>query len=127
MVYSVEDQYTFTSLSDWITECFNNNSNPSDLVLAIVANKSDLQNEVEVDSVKAFCAENEIRLFFATSALTGKNVDRMFQDVVTAIHRVEQERGKEEGGEAKDKKNIKVTSTSIKVTPTSSSRGGCKC
>ena len=77
-------------------ECRNNG--PSTISLVLVGNKIDLENERQVshEEGEEFAKKNNM-LFFETSALSGKNIDLLFNDSVEAIE------AKIENGYYKDK------------------------
>lgn len=78
IVYDVTNRHSFENLQKhWLRELRENTS--SDLVVAIVGNKCDLESSRRVTTEEAakFAQENNF-LFLETSAKTGKNVDAVF-------------------------------------------------
>ena len=96
VVYDITERESFNDVSNWIEECKNNG--PSTISLVLVGNKIDLENERQVshEEGEEFASRNNM-LFFETSALSGKNIDLVFNDSVEAIDR------KIESGYYKDK------------------------
>ncbi|KAH0790774.1 small GTP-binding protein [Histomonas meleagridis] len=87
-VYDVNSVSTFEGIPTWL-EAFKNSVGRSS-VLYLVGNKVDLvQGSSKVDEATAlkYAEENDFT-FFQTSALTGLNVDRLFQNV---MHRLASE------------------------------------
>jgi len=74
------------------------NNGPSTISLVLVGNKIDLENERQVshEEGEEFAKKNNM-LFFETSALSGKNIDLLFNHSVEAIE------AKIENGYYKDK------------------------
>lgn len=86
LVYSVEDSYTFENLKDWIDDA----APYIDLDMfewELVGNKCDLGNEVEKERVQARLDQLKAKLFYQTSAKTGKNVEQAFNSLVSTIHK----------------------------------------
>ncbi|KAA6400132.1 MAG: putative GTP-binding protein yptV4 [Streblomastix strix] len=76
LVYDVSRRQTFESLNEWVSDLQKYGS--QDLVVAIVANKSDKPDRVvSTEEGQAF-AEDHRYLFYETSAKTGENVDETF-------------------------------------------------
>lgn len=121
-MYSMEDQYTLDSLTDWIEECIEQNERPDDLIWILAGNKSDLDNEVDPKTVEAFCQKYKITHPFFISAKNGNKVNELITYVAKSVHDI-----RSLGG---SKKNV-TESSSIKVSKTSSRQertsSGCKC
>jgi len=84
VVYDITKKKTFDNSKDWIEECRKYGDNTETLVL--VGNKSDLEQEREVPKEEAEeFAKNNNMLFYETSALTGENIQKLFQDSTKII------------------------------------------
>ena len=114
-MYSMEDQYTLDSLTDWIEECIEQNERPDDLIWMLAGNKSDLANEVDPKTVEAFCQKYKITHPFFISAKNGDKVHELISYVAKSAYNI-----RTSGGV---KKNT-VESSSIKVSKTSTSTQG---
>lgn len=116
-MYSMEDQYTLQSLSDWIRECVDMNEAPDNILWILVGNKNDLENEVEPSSVEAFCKEHDITHLYFISAKSGKKVDEMLHSVLKAAL------------ENHDNMSSTVITeiVNVGVTTTHRNRGKCNC
>ncbi|OHT15498.1 small GTP-binding protein [Tritrichomonas foetus] len=79
IVYDISNANSFSKLSDWIRNV--RDLAPADCTIAIVGNKSDLsdQRQVSTEEGRAF-AESHGFPFFETSALTGENVQALFEE-----------------------------------------------
>ena len=85
LMYSVEDQYTFENLQEWI-ENAQDSVDLDNFVWALVGNKCDLPLEIEHDHILDKCEFLGTKLSFFTSAKTGENVQAAFEEIVEAIH-----------------------------------------
>ena len=87
VVYDITKRESFNDVSNWMKECRNNG--PSTISLVLVGNKIDLENERQVshEEGEEFAKKNNM-LFFETSALSGKNIDLLFNDSVEAIETI---------------------------------------
>ncbi|OHT11044.1 small GTP-binding protein [Tritrichomonas foetus] len=85
LVYDSTDRHTFIDLPQWL-DTFRETAGQQALI-TIVGNKIDLDDKIKVDQNEGqqFANENNLS-FVATSALTGYNVDYLFQSVVEQIH-----------------------------------------
>lgn len=85
LVYDITRLSTFVNIKKWLHELreFGN----EDMVIILVANKSDLSHsrEVEKEEGKVF-AEKEGLCFMETSALQNLNVEEAFLQMITIIH-----------------------------------------
>ncbi|KAH7649004.1 Rab5 [Cryptosporidium xiaoi] len=80
VVYDITNSDSFQGAKSWISEL--QNINNSDIVVALVGNKQDLESSraVDVDIVSAYAKEKGI-LNFETSAKTGYNVQALFEEI----------------------------------------------
>lgn len=85
LMYSVEDQYTFENLQEWV-ENAQVSVDPDNFVWALVGNKCDQPLEIEHDLISAKCTTIGTKLNFFTSAKTGENVRAAFEEIIKAIH-----------------------------------------
>jgi GTPase SAR1 family protein len=91
LVYSVTSRESFTgiqSLYDHIRKVTNNDKFP----VLLVGRKSDLVAEREVQMAEGEQLAARLRprcRFMETSAKTGENVDEIFNDIASAVHRKE--------------------------------------
>ena len=84
IVYDITDRDSFNSVSDWIEEAKTNG--PSSITLALVGNKSDLEDKRQITYEEGEeLAQRNSMIFFETSALNGKNVDKMFYTITESI------------------------------------------
>lgn len=83
VVYDQTNAASFTRAQDWVKQVTATTSNPN-IVIAIAANKMDLVEdhgrEVPLDDVENF-AEREGLLLMETSALSGRNVQKLFETI----------------------------------------------
>ncbi|KAH8741394.1 Rab5 like small GTpase [Cryptosporidium ryanae] len=80
VVYDITNSDSFQGAKSWISEL--QNINNSDIVVAIVGNKQDLESSrtVDADMVSAYAKEKGI-LSFETSAKTGYNIQTLFEEI----------------------------------------------
>ena len=84
LVYDVTDRSTFEALDEWIRS-FRNVAGMYPHIV-IVGNKCDLDTKIVVDKIEGQnYAENHGMKFFYTSALTGYNVDFLFQNIAQIV------------------------------------------
>ena len=85
LVYEINNRKSFENLSNWI-ENFKK-SEPKTVLKVLVGNKCDLEEKREVseEEGRKFAENNEMLLFFETSAKTGKNVEEVFKQSAALI------------------------------------------
>lgn len=85
LVYDITRRPTFDNVRKWLHEL--REFGGEDMVIILVANKSDLgqSREVEREEGKGF-AETEGLCFMETSALQNLNVEEAFLQMITKIH-----------------------------------------
>jgi GTPase SAR1 family protein len=114
------------SLARWIAEARAHGN--KEITLALVGNKSDLedQREVSVEEAQLFAEQNSL-LFLETSAKTGNNVDSAFintaREILTKIENAEYDLSNEHCG-------IKIGNASYKENlhrKSVADKAECKC
>ena len=105
LVYDITNNESFTALKQyWLNEVKENC--PSDIVIAVAGNKSDLVGQVDEEEVRRFVEENEI-VFKNTSAVDNSGIKELFRDVGKVylkryLEEDEQQVNEEEGGKEED-------------------------
>ena len=91
-MFSVVDSNSFFNIYNWLTEYFKNTENKKTPIFLMVGNKIDLSNErkVSLQDIKlqtaSFKREFNIDfIYFETSALSGQNVDLVFDTIIEKI------------------------------------------
>ena len=86
VVYDITNRDTFNNVSNWVEQCKNNG--PSTISLVLVGNKEDLEDKrvISYEEGEDFANRNNMQ-FFETSALSGKNINEMFNGSVEIIIR----------------------------------------
>ncbi|XP_065065140.1 ras-related protein Rab-22A-like [Rhopilema esculentum] len=80
VVYDITNEASFNCVKKWVKEL--NQFGPKDIVIAIAANKKDLESNREVPREEGQqYAEGIDALFVETSALTAENVDTIFVNI----------------------------------------------
>jgi len=81
VVYDQTNPVTFERAQEWVRQVMQTSTNPN-IVIALAANKADLvdQRKVEVEKAQAF-ADREGLLLMETSAMTGRNIARLFEAI----------------------------------------------
>ncbi|XP_058226869.1 ras-related protein RHN1-like isoform X3 [Rhododendron vialii] len=87
VVYDMSSMDTFVRAKKWVQE-LKKQGNPN-LILALVANKSDLETEREVDSEEGqqLSQENGM-LFIETSAKASVNINELFYEIVSCLEKL---------------------------------------
>ena len=84
LVYDITKPGSFTALQEWVVELKNNA--PTDLVLAVCGNKSDLELDRIVERSTAEKYSRDIgAIYIEASAKNGDKVQRLFEDVAKLV------------------------------------------
>ena len=86
MVYAINSKESFLNINQWLKEV-KLNSNP-DVKIILIGNKSDLENERQVnyEEAKKYKEENKILYFEETSAKTGLNAKKVFEEAAKILY-----------------------------------------
>ena len=86
MVYSIDSKESFLHINQWLKEV-RIQSNP-DVKIILIGNKADLESEREVDYdvAQKFKEENQILYFEETSAKTGLNSKKVFEEAAKILY-----------------------------------------
>ena len=111
LVYDITSKKTFEAVSYWSEELSRNCQREDEIVIIVVGNKADLEDQREVSSdVAQEQADSIHATFIEVSALSGVNIERLFQiAAIEAIKKKEKPHRAEE-----DKVDISQTSTEKK-------------
>jgi small GTP-binding protein len=84
IVYDITKLDSFNNVITWVEECKRNG--PSTITMVLVGNKIDLEDKrvVSYEEGKDFAERNNM-LFYETSALNGKNIDKLFKETLEKI------------------------------------------
>ncbi|KAJ6242593.1 ras-related protein rab-5c [Anaeramoeba flamelloides] len=83
VVYDVTDYESFKRAQDWISEL--ESENDTDVKIALVGNKIDIQNEVVSKEEASNYAKKKGYSFYQTSAKTGEGVTEMFHGLTKSL------------------------------------------
>ena len=84
LVYDISSRESFEHISNWIEDCLA--QSPKTVFMVLVGNKSDLNESRKVSFQEGQeMAKNNHLMFFETSAKTGENVDKIFEDSAKEI------------------------------------------
>ena len=85
-VFDYNDLASFENMSEWI-KLFEESNGNMNIPKYLVGNKSDLENKITEEKINKFL--NEVKFKFKrTSALTGANIDELFQEIAEDIFKV---------------------------------------
>ena len=126
LVYDITNKYSFEELQKyWVQQV--KDSSPKDIILAIIANKSDLIEKEQVDEADARNYANKINALFAlTSAKNNFGVDDLFLEIAKKYSGAEFANRVEENDEIEEYR--KIRKESVKITKESQNkikRRGC--
>ncbi len=116
LVYDISNKYTFEELQNyWIDQV--RDSAPKDIILAIVANKSDLIESEQVDEAMAreFAKDNGA-LFALTSAKTTSGVESLFLDIAKKYTGTDSASTIESENKKEEEEYRKIRKDSVKIT-----------
>ena len=114
VVYDITCLDSFNNVSSWIEDC--KNYSPKNVYIVLVGNKSDLEERRQIPTEKGQEIADKFGIsFFETSAKTGSNVVKIFEESAKEIaKRIDSDfydLNDEDCGIRKGKKNIKVSNT----------------
>ena len=84
LVYDITNRDSFEHISNWIEDCLS--QSPKTVFMVLVGNKSDLneQRKVSFEEGQQMARNNNL-MFFETSAKSGENVDKIFEESAKEI------------------------------------------
>ena len=87
IVYSIDKKNSFKDINSWIKE-IRVNSSP-DIKIVLIGNKSDLDKDRQVsyEEGKKYLDDDEVLKFFETSAKTGENIKKLFQEISIILYK----------------------------------------
>jgi small GTP-binding protein len=114
VVYDITCLDSFNNVSSWIEDC--KNYSPKNVYIVLVGNKSDLEERRQIPTEKGQEIADKFGIsFFETSAKTGSNVVKIFEESAKEIaKRIDSDfydLNDEDCGIIKGKKNIKVSNS----------------
>ena len=85
LVYDISNRDSFEHISSWIEDCAS--QSPKTVFMVLVGNKSDLEEKREItfEEGEDMAKKNNL-MFFETSAKTGDNISRVFEDSAKEIN-----------------------------------------
>ena len=87
IVYSIDQKNSFKDINLWIKE-IRLNSSP-DIKIVLIGNKSDLDKDRQVsyEEGKKYLDDDEVLKFFETSAKTGENIKKLFEEISIILYK----------------------------------------
>jgi GTPase SAR1 family protein len=83
LVFSLNDPQTLSNLESWVQLLHESLS--STPIIFLIGTKADLPIKVDPDSIWDFRKKYRIENYFETSALTGLNVERLFEEFAVLL------------------------------------------
>ena len=84
LIFDRTSKKSFKNIESWINDCKSNGN--KNIKLLLVGNKSDLDTiEVEAEDIKKICKQYDLK-YIETSALTGQNVNKIFQEIAELVN-----------------------------------------
>jgi len=105
VVFSLTNIKSFYQVKYWITTIKENSPNKN-IPIILIGNKCDLKKEVQDELINEYKNNKGIK-YFETSALTGKNIHKIFTELYTEIYNIQKNKKgaeKEEVFSIEDKK-----------------------
>ncbi len=124
VVYSIDSNESFKHLDEWIND-IKRESNP-DVKIVLIGNKADKEQEREVQKEmgEKFSKDNKVNFFMETSAKTGFNVNKLFDDAARLLY----EESKKMKEKAVQNNAIPISNTSeFSDTESEKGKGKCNC
>jgi Ras-related protein Rab-5C len=86
VVYDITDMGSYERAKYWVERLLNENNSTKTRIIALVGNKTDLQDQRTIKKEEAIqYAKSKSILYFEVSAKTGFGVDELFKSVTKAI------------------------------------------
>jgi Ras-related protein Rab-5C len=85
IVYDVTSTQTFQEMEIWLKELYQ--KGPQSIIIALAGNKSDLtaRRAVDESSLQRFAEKYQIDTWMETSALTGDNINELFESIAKGV------------------------------------------
>ena len=86
MVYSIDNENSFTNLENWLNE-IKTQSNP-DVKIFLIGNKTDLEDKrvIQYEQGELFSKDNKLDFFIESSAKTGLNAKNIFIEAAKLLY-----------------------------------------
>ncbi len=86
IVFDLTKPESFESIRNWYSDVKNNFPNFNEIEVVLCGNKCDLEEEIQISQEKALSLANELNIsYLETSARIGKNIDKVFDDLVNNL------------------------------------------
>lgn len=105
LVFDITNKKSFQAINNWLEDI--RNYGPESIQIVIVGNKLDksYQRDVSFEEANIFCQKNNLK-YFEVSALNGKNVTDIFENLSKLIIKIESD---------KEKRKMNNSSSKIKI------------
>ena len=125
LVYDITNRFSFEELQKyWVQQV--KDSSPKNIILAIIANKSDLIEQEQVDEGVARSYAEELNALFAvTSAKNNSGVDDLFLEIAKKYTGAESANRIEENDEIEEYRKIRKESVKITKESQNMKKRGC--
>ena len=86
LVFAINNKESFNSLNFWMNEIEDMSS--EEVIVFLIGNKKDIENErvVSIDEINNFVKNNNINKYFETSAASGENIEKLFEETVKELY-----------------------------------------
>ena len=83
MVFDLTKPETFENIKNWYADVKSNFSNFDEIEVVMCGNKCDLTEDIQIPNEKALSLAKELNIgYLETSARIGKNIDKIFDDMI---------------------------------------------
>lgn len=124
IVYDISNKKSFDAIDKWIEDV--RLERGSDVIIAVVGNKNDLDNERRVTTDEAELKSKKLgaSIFFETSTKSGNNVKLLFKKIAQLLPIFDDSKSESNNNRSKNNQSQVIDVTNEELNPEES---GCQC